>query len=202
MKAIKVIRDPEAFQLMADDTRRRLIHLLRAKEMTVSQIAGELHLTPQAIYHHVRKLKDAGLIEIAREERVDHFIETYYRAAAEVFHLSHGEGKSHKIEEQQALEGLQNLSKLGVTVRVDEASASKLVKIQNRMHSLGYKQDWTDKVSDLEDVDFFGKQLLLEYASYLSMSDAEFKEYCELHKEIRHLLRSKLVSPSADKKKT
>lgn len=170
--------------------------------MTVSQIAEELHLTPQAIYHHVRKLKDADLIEIAREERVDHFIETYYRATAEVFHLSHGEGKSHKIEEQQALEGLQNLSKLGVAVTIDEATASKLVKIQNRMHNLGSKQEWTDKVSDLEDVDFFGRQLLLEYASYLSMSDTEFKEYCELHKEIRHLLRSKLVSPPADKKKS
>jgi len=169
--------------------------------MTVSQIAGELHLTPQAIYHHVRKLKDAGLIEIAREERVDHFIETYYRATAEVFHLSHGEGKSRKIEEQQALEALQNLSKIGVAVKVDEGSASKLVSIQNRMQNLGCKQEWTDEVSDLEDVDFFGKQQLLEYACYLFMSEAEFKEYCELHNEIRHLLRSKLVSPLANKKK-
>lgn len=201
MKAIKVIEDPEAFQLMADETRRRLIHLLRAKEMTVSQIAEELHLTPQAIYHHVRKLKDAGLIEIAREERVDHFIETYYRAAAEVFHLSHGKGKSHEIEEQQAIEALQNLSKIGVAVTADQASASKLVGIQNRMHELGAKQELTDKVSNLEDVDFFGKQLLLEYASYLSMSEAEFKEYCELHNEIRQLLRSK-VSSAASKKKT
>ena len=201
MKAIKVIRDPEAFQVMADDTRRRLIHLLRAKEMTVSQIAEELHLTPQAIYHHIRKLKDADLIEIAREVRVDHFIETYYRASAEVFHLSLGEGKSRQIEEQQALEALQNLSKIGVAVKVDEASASRLVSIQNRMHNIGDKTEWTDKVTDLEDVDFFGKQLLLEYAGYLSMSDSEFKEYCELHKEIRHLLRSNLISPSAGKKK-
>lgn len=201
MKAIKVIRDPEAFQLMADDTRRRLIHLLRAKEMTVSQIAEGLHLTPQAIYHHVRKLKDAGLIEIAREERVDHFIETYYRATAEVFHLSHGEGTSGKIEEQQALEALQNLSKIGVAVKVEEATAQRLVSIQNRMQNLGCKRELTDKVSDLDDVDFFGKQQLLEYACYLFMSEAEFKEYCKLHDEIRHLLRSKLVSPSADKRK-
>jgi len=34
------------------------------------------------------------------------------------------------------------------------------------------------------------------------MSEAEFKEYCELHNEIRHLLRSKLVSPLANKKKS
>ena len=45
---------------MADDTRRRVVYLLRAKEMTVGQIHHELQLTPQAIYHHIRKLLDAG----------------------------------------------------------------------------------------------------------------------------------------------
>jgi DNA-binding transcriptional ArsR family regulator len=202
VKAIKVISDPEAFQLMADDTRRRLIHLLRAKEMTVSQIAEELHLTPQAIYHHVRKLKDAGLIEIAREERVEHFIETYYSATAEVFHLSHGEGKSRKIEEQQVLEGLQNLPKIGIELKADETVASRLVGIQRRMHALGSKPEWADKVSALEDIDFFGRQTLLEYAGYLSMSDEEFKEYCELNREIRRLLKSKLASAPRAKRKS
>src|SRR2546427_241267 len=71
-KAFKLITDPDAFQLLGDETRRRIIYLLRAKEMTVSQIAGELNLTPQAIYHHIRKLRDAGMVEVAREEGVDH----------------------------------------------------------------------------------------------------------------------------------
>ena len=101
MRAFKVIKDPEAFQLLADETRRRIIYLLRAKAMTVAQIAEELSLTPQAIYHHIRKLKDAGLVEVAREERVDHFIETYYQATAEVFHLSHGEGMSESYAREK-----------------------------------------------------------------------------------------------------
>ena len=82
---------------MADDTRRRVIYLLRAKEMTVSQIASELQKTPQGIYHHIRKLLDAGMVEVAKEERVDHFIETYYRATAEVFEFIHGEGGSEIV---------------------------------------------------------------------------------------------------------
>src|SRR5437667_456731 len=32
---------------MADDTRRRVVYLLRAKEMTVGQIHHELQLTPE-----------------------------------------------------------------------------------------------------------------------------------------------------------
>src|SRR5439155_197835 len=66
-KAFKLITDPDAFQLLGDETRRRIIYLLRAKEMTVSQIAGELNLTPQAIYHHIRKLMDAGMVEDVHE---------------------------------------------------------------------------------------------------------------------------------------
>src|SRR2546425_4507968 len=100
MKAFKVIRDPEAFQLLGDETRRRVVYLLRAKEMTVSQIAAELNLTPQAIYHHIRKLKEAGIVEIAREERVDHFIETYYRASAAGVHPAPRHSKSSAVMEK------------------------------------------------------------------------------------------------------
>jgi len=95
MKAFKVIENPEAFQLMGDKTRRRIIFLLRAKEMTVSQIAAELGMTPQAIYHHIRKFRDADLVEVAREERIDHFIETYYQAAAKIRTWEHRGRESH-----------------------------------------------------------------------------------------------------------
>src|SRR2546422_211544 len=111
MKAFKMIKDPEAFRLLADETRRRIIYLLRAKEMTVSQIAAELNLTPQAIYHHIRKLRDSDLVEVAREERVDHFIETYYRATAEMFNLSHGEGMPQAYAEEKTVEALPHKSR-------------------------------------------------------------------------------------------
>ncbi len=65
MKAIKVVNDPKEFQLLADGTRRKIIFLLRATEMTVSQIASNLGLTPQAIYHHIKKLQKADLVTVA-----------------------------------------------------------------------------------------------------------------------------------------
>ena len=85
MKSVKVFKDPGAFKILADETRRKIIYLLRVKERTVSQIAEELGKTPQVIYHHIRKLLDAGMVEVAKEVRIDHFIETYYQATAEVF---------------------------------------------------------------------------------------------------------------------
>ena len=90
MKHYKSISDPEAFKLMADETRRKIVFLLRAKEMTVSQIAHELNITPQTIYHHIKRLVEGNLVEVTREVRVDHLIESYYRATAEVFHFTIG----------------------------------------------------------------------------------------------------------------
>ena len=195
MKAFKVIKDPEAFQLLADETRRRIIYLLRAKEMTVSQIAGELNLTPQAIYHHIRKLRDAGMVEVAREERVDHFIETYYRASAEIFNMSHGEGTSQAYAEEKAGESLKALSKIGLTVPADPGVATRLVELEKRMELVGEQEKLTEAIAGLEDVDFFVKQGVAHLAKLLLMSDKDFTEYLNLVREERKLLRSLIEEP-------
>jgi DNA-binding transcriptional ArsR family regulator len=195
MKAFKTIKDPEAFQLLGDETRRRIIYLLRAKEMTVSQIAGELNLTPQAIYHHIRKLRDAGMVEVAREERVDHFIETYYRATAEIFNMSHGEGTSQAYAEEKATESLTALSKIGLKVRTDPAVVSRLVELDKRMEQIGEKESWSEAIAGLEDVDFFVKQGVAHLAKLLMMTDKEVNEYLGLIREERKLLRSLLEEP-------
>src|SRR2546430_16661756 len=105
---------------MADETRRRIVYLLRAKEMTVGQIHHELQLTPQAIFHHIRKLLDAGLVEVAKEERVGHFIETYYRATAEVFAFIHGEGGSEQYGGPRIRGALQAMNQTGTNAKLDD----------------------------------------------------------------------------------
>ncbi len=201
MKAIKIISNPEAFQLLGDETRRRMIYLLRAKEMTVSQIAESLHLTPQAIYHQVRKLKDVGMLEIAKEERVGHFIETYYRASAEVFQLAHGVGESKEYVENQVKEAMEGLSKLGIGVKVDPTLISKIVQTVKKMKDPMSKSEWNEKASAIEDVDFLAKQAMMEYLFIMSMSDKEFNDFCKHYVELRKLLRSSLKDPTQMQKK-
>jgi DNA-binding transcriptional ArsR family regulator len=195
MKAFKLITNPEAFQLLGDETRRRIIYLLRAKEMTVSQIAGELNFTPQAIYHHIRKLREAGMVEVAREERVDHFIETYYRASAEIFNLSHGEGSSQRFAEEKAAESFKALSKIGLKVREDSTAAARLVELDKRMEEIGQESKWSEAIAGLPDVDFLVKQGVGHLAKLLTMSDKDFAEYLNLIKEERKLLRSLVEEP-------
>jgi DNA-binding transcriptional ArsR family regulator len=195
MKAFKLITDPSAFPLLGDETRRRIIYLLRAKEMTVSQIAAELNLTPQAIYHHIRKLRDAGMVEVAREERVDHFIETYYRATAEIFNFSHGEGTPAAWAEAKTKEALEGLGKIGIRVRTDPQAIARFAELWKRMEAIGEKRDLTESIAGLEDVDFFVKQEMVHLAKLLSMTDAEFKEYEDLAREYRKLLKAAVEGP-------
>ncbi|MBN1677191.1 MAG: winged helix-turn-helix transcriptional regulator [Candidatus Thermoplasmatota archaeon] len=190
MKAVKLIKDPQSFNLLADDTRRRMIHLLRAKERTVSQIAEELGLTPQAIYHHIRKMKEGDLVEVAKEERVDHFIETYYRATAEVFIHSHGEGSGSPDEEREIRSILENMPKIGLDIPSDKETISKVISAASKLKACSHESAWYDKVSELEDVDFFAKQGMAEYACIATMSDKDFEAFLENYRNLRKVLKS------------
>ena len=180
--------------LMNDGTRRKIIDLLRAKDMAVIQIAEQLEKTPQAIYHHMGKMLETGLIEVAKEERIGHFIETYYRATAEFFMFTNGEEKDEeggRLEEARTREALQALPSLGLGNPIDKPTTDKLVTLMRKAN-----QAWTgkpahelsEKIADREDLDYFTKQSLIEYSQIVLMSDKHFEEMQRNQKEIRELL--------------
>lgn len=169
--------------------------MLRARELTISQMAEELRMTPQAIYHHIKKLVPAEMVEVAREERVDNFIETYYRATAEVFSLSWGtSGKNQAQAEQRMRDTLLSLDKLAIRVRVEEDKVAQIIKTQGKIETFGNKEDLEEKVSKLDGVDFIGKQELASVAFMISLTDKQFQEWLELQKELRKLLRGLLTA--------
>lgn len=193
MKTMKTITDPKAFELLADETRRKIIYLLRVKEMTVSQIAAELGLTAQAIYHHVRKMKAASLIEVSREERVGHFIETYYRSASEMFILSHGQASRKQTLDELTKGALEGLAKLGMMAAPGPELVSKVAKIMKELDGCCKKHEWLDKIGGMDDVPFFVKQSMSEFAHVLAEEDAQFEHSIRLQRELRELLKSRIV---------
>ena len=194
MKSIKTISDPEAFKVAADDTRRKIIHFLRAKEMTVSQIADELDLTPQTVYFHIKKLCDANMVEVAREVRIDHLIESYYRATAEVFHFTVGkETKSKETLIESVKLTLEALKKLGYKIIYDEKAVSKIADLSMQLEDCCIGKELEEAVTNLEDTDFFTKQDVQEYASLMTMSDEDLAKQDQIRREFRKALKSLLV---------
>ena len=191
MKSLKTINDPEAFKLLADESRRKIVFLLRVKEMTVSQIAAELNVTPQAIYHHIKKLLEAEMVEVAREERVDHLIESYYRATAESFICNIGKTPLNtKFAKEQMTTIFSALPKLGFVIDPDDEKMSRLIELQGELDKCCESSKFEDKITELEDVDFVTKQDILWYTGILSMTNEEFEKKQEVERKFRDLLIS------------
>jgi DNA-binding transcriptional ArsR family regulator len=197
MRTFKFIRDPKAFEVVADPTRRKIIYLLRAKDQTVSQLAESLNKTPQAIYHQIRKLLEAGLVEVAREERVDHFIETYYRATAEVFEFHHGATRSRESV-REITEGLEALEKVGIFVKRDKNLVDELTLVEAKLGKQGLKPELEEKISQLEEVGFMTKQHLYKYAQIATMSEKQFEEMIADERKLRALLTSNLIKKPSE----
>ena len=188
MRTFKSFSNPEAFEVLADETRRKMIYLLRAKEQTVSQLAAQLNVTAQAVYHQIKILQENGFVEVAKEERVGHFIETYYRATAEVFEFSHGDNPSGKHFQQQIKEVADVLNKLGLEMNTDEEVLAKATKLEGKISAHGMRPDLEEKISKLEDVGFFTRQHAFKYAQMATMTDKQFEEMIAATRELRELL--------------
>ena len=192
---MQVIRDPDAYQLLADETRRKIIYLLRVKEMTVGQLAAELNLTPQAVYHHVKKLLKGEMVEVTREERSGHMIESYYRATAETFSLSYGKMKTQnlrdkKMAKERIIASLDALKTLGFKLEFDENQISQLVNVLAELEECCSDEKLEDTIYEREDLDYLAKATAKDLASTLSMSDEEAARQEKIRKKLRTLLLS------------
>ncbi len=191
MKSVKRISDPEAFKLFADETRRKIVFLLRVKEMTVSQIAEEIDITPQTVYHHIRKLIEGGMVEVAREVRVDHLIESYYRSTAEAFEFTVGRSSHGEKARREQVEGaLGALRKIGFKIQYDEKTVSQIAKLQMEMSEFLNSEKNDEALVKLDDVDPLTRMEAQEYASILSASDEELAERDVIRNRLWDLIRS------------
>ncbi|MDR6121840.1 DNA-binding transcriptional ArsR family regulator [Bacillus sp. SLBN-46] len=75
---MKKIDDIEIAKMMLD-VRKRSILDIASKPVTVSQIAEELNEKQSRLYYHVKKLEEAGLLELVETRQQGNLIEKYYQ---------------------------------------------------------------------------------------------------------------------------
>ncbi len=200
MKAFIVIREPEAYQLLADETRRKILYLLRVKEMTVNQLAAELGLSAQAIYHHIRKLLQGKMVEVTREERVGHLIESYYRATAEDFLLSMGKIKAKSMRDkaqvkEQIAAVFKAYQKFGLNVKHDDQTIMKIADLWAALQencSDCRDPQIQDEIWGSDELSLMEKTMAAELVSILLMTDQEFAQNEKSRRELRAFLQSSI----------
>ena len=52
----------EGFKALADPTRRRILELLRAGDMTAGELAEHFDISKSSLSHHLATLRNAGLV--------------------------------------------------------------------------------------------------------------------------------------------
>ena len=57
----------ETFRALADPTRTRIIHFLSQGEQSVNRLAQRLAVSPSAVSHQLRVLRQLGLVRFRRE---------------------------------------------------------------------------------------------------------------------------------------
>jgi DNA-binding transcriptional ArsR family regulator len=172
-----------------------MVYRLRARELNVSQIAADLQKTPQAIYHQINKLLEAGMVEVVKEERTENFIETYYKATAEVFEFSYGKERGEGYAEQQVTITLRALSKMGLKVEPDKSIISALVGILQKVETIGARPEMEATIDTLESLGYLCRQDIAKYVRFLLMSDKQFESWVSSYGEFRKLLQSSLREP-------
>ncbi len=191
------LKGPEAYELLADETRRKILYLLRVKEMNVTQIAEQLGVTSQAIYHHMKKLVKGNMVEITREERRGHLLEAYYRATAEEFLLSHGNLDPKNLRDRENLEAqvkaiLKVLNDVcGLDLGFNKDDVSEIVDMEIALdHSWKFPEDVEKQIWANEDLDVFSKVMATRLVKTILIPENLFEKEFTIRKHIREKVLS------------
>jgi DNA-binding transcriptional ArsR family regulator len=191
----------EGFKLLEDETRRRIVFMLRDETLSVKEIAKKLELTPQNIYHHMNKLQDTGIIQLNYEQRNGHLVESYYSIPADTYLYS--DDKINESNTRRYMDILFGLQELGMGIKPSLETAVQLEQIQ---------EDYQDFINDPENryelceqcsySGFFMKfgpmnPLLLNriywYANLIRMNDTEFEQSIEKMRKLRGFLKEQVT---------
>lgn len=70
----------KTFKALADGTRRKILILLKEKDLTAGEIAEKFNISKPSISHHLNVLKNANIIDSRREGQ-----QIYYSLQTTVF---------------------------------------------------------------------------------------------------------------------
>jgi len=86
------LRKEEELRAVADDTRRKILRLLRERAASTTELAEALEQPKGTVAHHVKVLEDVGLIRVVHTRKVRAMTEKYYGRIARLYRIVADEG--------------------------------------------------------------------------------------------------------------
>jgi DNA-binding transcriptional ArsR family regulator len=81
------LRKEGELRAVADDTRRKILRLLRERAASTTELAEALEQPKGTVAHHVKVLEDNGLIRVVHTRKVRAMTEKYYGRIARLYRI-------------------------------------------------------------------------------------------------------------------
>ncbi|MFO7991266.1 MAG: winged helix-turn-helix domain-containing protein [Thermoplasmata archaeon] len=82
---VKVIDDVESVKLATEESRNKILNLLKINDMTIAQMAEALDRDQSTVYRHIKKLEDHGFVKECEARWTHRIQEKVYKRCASVF---------------------------------------------------------------------------------------------------------------------
>ncbi len=82
---VETIKEMDRIRVSLEETREKILALLRVNNMSISQIAEVLNKDQSTINRHIKKLESAGFVEVVGERKEHHIPERIYGRSADTF---------------------------------------------------------------------------------------------------------------------
>ncbi len=120
MREIEIVDDPEIIKIIVEDTRSKILRLLRFRDMTISELASILNKDVSTVFRHIKKLEKAGLVQVTGERKVHNIPEKVYGRTIKTIFLAPEAYENNsfvrRFKEREAHEVEEALSEMGYTI--------------------------------------------------------------------------------------
>ena len=88
MKEIEIVDDPDKIKIIIEDTRTKILRLLKFRDMTISELASILNKDVSTIFRHIKKLENAGFVKVTGERKIHNVPEKIYGRTVKTIFLA------------------------------------------------------------------------------------------------------------------
>lgn len=83
---IQLVTDPKKAKALANETRIRILQEIATTSQSISQLARKIKISPVAVFYHIRKLTNAGFIQVAKTTIVNNNLtEKFYEITTDAY---------------------------------------------------------------------------------------------------------------------
>ena len=205
LKVLTGTKAIDAVKALNDENRRRILHALRARRMSTSELVtflsdpeSEKEVKPQTVRYHLKELEKCGLIEQDGYEPTgngdSHIMKKLWRATAENVFIATGSMETLPERESEDLERTLDLVKvmkeLGLVLK-DEDEMGVLEKdfdAQNEIQIRGLERA-KETLKDVRELDPKLYVMFRRILSVVRLNPQDYENYWEVNRRINDILR-------------